>query len=82
MTTSASALPRVGAPGVLYWVVDRPIAVFGQGTNLSLADVAVKQAQAGTIVLTIVSDSGPITINGQRINVIQPGLTVKLAYRP
>jgi hypothetical protein len=82
LTTSSAVLPRVGAAGVLFWVVDRPIAVFGQGTNLSLADVAVKQAQAGSIVLTIVNDSGPITINGQRINVIQAGQSVKLAYHP
>ena len=81
VTTSATVLPRIGVPGVLYWVVDRPVPSFGQGTNLSLADVIVKQVQPGSVTLTITNDSGAITVNGQRINVIQDGIAVKLAYK-
>jgi hypothetical protein len=80
VTTTATALPPVGAQGTLFWVVDRPIPVFGQGVNLSLATVAVKQVQPGSVTLTVVKEAGPISLNGQRVNVFQPGIAVKLAY--
>jgi hypothetical protein len=80
VTTTSTTLPPVGAQGTLFWVVDRPIPVFGQGVNLSLANVAVKQVQPGSVTLTIVSESGPVSVNGQRVNVFQPNIAVKLTY--
>ena len=80
MTTTGANLPPIGAGGTLYWIVDRPIPVFGQGVQLSLAEVSVKQVQPGSITLTIVSESGPIEVNGQRVNVFQPNQQVKLTY--
>ena len=81
-STSAQVLPQVGISGVLYWVVDRPMPMFGQGVSLSLADVVVRQVQPGALVLGIVAESGPVTVNGQRGNVFRPGQAAKLSYRP
>ncbi len=81
-TDPTNTVVAVGAQGTLFWVLEKPVGPFGPGVQLNIAEVAVADVDLGYVVLTITADAGPVLFNGERVNVMQDGATVRLALRP